>query len=718
VLVHLRLLALIALSSLAAVAGSAEGQPHGAAKKRRSPTLLVITLQVPNDKTPEWVCVVSRNECPASTLADRSCVSRPLGSVGMKAVQENGISNLLRNAGWKPAVEDARYLPTEMPGGLPTKMSDALSAIGHTDRNPDNVCEREGHDGCLPSVALHHYEHHGTFGGALTCGGNDSGSGRVLFLRLETNPVDTELAVTDVKVHGNVVNVVYAGTFADGSNTVVQTIGGDYAYSEETAVDIKRSVLLRLHPRCTKYVAELPGNVARISQVVVSGQTCMVPYQDSPRSLAVQVPYNASHGVDKMRVIYANGDVSEATWTESLPQVPFSLGVRTLRFSWRPPSGCLGDAWPKQPPLPRWSGHCPRATLTDIDRTCVLEPARENPPRSCDYTCEIPDHLDAHRLPLAVRFDRIRAIDESAPPASGRAPREILYSWTDKILHSGQRLDSSVDAEDRRLFLELDPSEWKQRAGDRIYSIRIVSPGGTWSQVEIDSTDRGEAPPRWFSFPAPGLRCPAQLRVAIFGTRSYREQAIDVERGTITLKRPQDYRRQIQPHFTGGPGFTWWSSEPITYGTAGLGFHWYPASPQALYVEVEGQVARTSFVGISRTDKPGERSRVMYSRFGVRLGYERWWFETMHLGAAAGVWMGVPFDHLEQVKVDTNGFSFTAEGTIAQSIGSPHVWLVAAPGLRLSENRNTYATDFVGQPTANPSRDTDVFVDFRLRVKL
>lgn len=515
---------------------------------------LVISLDVPEDRAPDWLCVVATESCKDAS----SCLAAELPDLGLEPHRD-----------WRFGFEAAA--PSRK---LPLPVDAALRALRRPELSDrDNLCSREDQNGCRPEVDLRQFRtvgtpaHPSSLSGRVVCGarpGTRSGTPepgkirRVAFIGLTFgDPLKDTSGIQEINFVGTTANVTFERPLSRETVTFAQVVGGDYAPSEASAIGDNENVLVKLRPRCSRFVAELPGHVAPIGAVSIRGESldlkCSAP-KTSSRTLALEVPYASTSDEKELTVELATvpASVSEARWTEALPPVPLRLGVRSLQFSWQRPIGCLADRWSEPTPADEktWSQSCPRATLSD---STICEVLSKDPPSpeaelpTCEYQCTIDARFDSPRLPIPVRFDRIRTKDAGART-------EIIYSWSDQVTFSGQTLTSTVAPIDRRVMLEFsNPFGWNDSWGDRIDAIQIAT-GRSSEQIDLTGRPPGQPLPRWISLATPGRTCSDRVRVTVIGTRPHDEKTFEVDRGRIALRQSLEFRSRAHGYVVLGGG--------------------------------------------------------------------------------------------------------------------------------------------------------------------
>jgi hypothetical protein len=569
--------------------------------------------------------------------------------------------------------------------------------------------------------------------------------------------------IQEVKFVGTTATINFERSLAKSTATLVQVLGGDYAASGSSAIGSNENVIVKLHPRCSHFIAEIPAHETLIESVSLdstsirgiavreakrlagatssrepqihgsapprNGLTCS-PEDKTWRTLSLEVPFTPVGEEKRLTVDVRVPDSSygtkwqtttnEARWTESLPPSPLKLGVRSIQFRWRRPVGCLAERWSE--PIPKlkdtpWNQSCPRATLSNSTVCSVISPEpRDNSSEqeACEYRCEIKATLDALTLPISVTFDRIRTNPTTRQP-------EVVYSWHDQIEYSGQELTSVVAPNDRRVMLEFqNPSDWKDRYGDKLDAIRIVS-GQSSNQLDLMGRDDDEVLPRWVSLPTAGRTCTDRVRVAVVGTRRYDEKTFEAKNGRVELTRPYDYRPHLLFYGLAGSGalFRHLTSNvrSATLGELGLGGQYDLGGPWSLDAEVTGQFTHTFYEGIELSDRQkSDFLTVSYLRFDVRGALEWWHHRRFGVAMSVGLGLGTPLGFADARIVGAVRFSTLVEAQpLIFTMFPRRLWFLAGTGFRLLEQHMDYVTDFTGSPTPNLERDPQWYVFLRFR---
>ncbi len=586
---------------------------------------------------------------------------------------------------------------------------------------------------------------------------------RVVFLALTL--LDPQFHIQELEYRSDTLTV----KLDHGSPTTAQirVMGGDYAIGETTVSGTHQNLPVKLRPRCALFNAEVPSNAARIASVSLSspslnaiaaqgpGPRCSAGGSDtasSPRTrsenaadscpdltcvpdnqtshrIPIALPVTAAIEEKRLVVTYDTSPptTSEVRWSEAEPPVPLRLGLRSIRFSWRPPVGCLADRWAEPAPATAWTQSCPRATLSGATECNVREPlssAGRAARATCEYHCVVKDGLPSPNLPIPVTFDRARA-HVAEPPSSQPAPdEEVLYSWHDQLGFSGQELTSVVAPADRRVMLEFaDRSQWEDRLGDKIDAIRVSS-GQSTTQFDLRDRYHPEVPPRWVSLPSAGRTCSDRVRIAIVGTRHYEEASLEAKDGRIELAHPYEYHRSVVPYglFGGGQLFRhpFSNARSAAFGDLGLGAQFALPGRDwrawSIDLEATGQLTHTFYEGIELSDRQkADFTAVSYLRFDLRIALEWWLMRHVGVAVALGAGLGTPLDAGDAHLVGALRTSALFELQPVFTMFPRRLWLMPGAGCRGLENHADYHTDFIGSPTPRTESDLQCYLFLRFR---
>lgn len=483
---------------------------------------------------------------------------------------------------------------------------------------------------------------------------------------------------------------------------------------------------MKLHPRCSRLLAEVPAHAALIESVTITRSGGPSPLTEckaaSPgsRTVVIEMPYTSASDEKVMTVSYATkpeATTSEIRWTDPLPPAPLRLGVRSLQFTWHRPPSCLAERWKQATPAAeraKWSRSCPRTTLADFTSCDLIsdEPSDDRELDACEYRCKVDDNLDALALPIAVRFDRVRRNPSTAQS-------EIIYSWNDHVGFSGQQLTSVVTPVDRKVMLEFDdPSAWLGQEGDQLDAIRVVS-GQSADQLDLTRDDGKEGPSSWVSLSTPGRTCTDRVRLAIFGTRKYDEKTFEVKHGHIELTQPYDYRPRLRGYALLGAGVIYrnFPKDGTPLADLGLGAQYDLGGPSSINLELAGQVAQTFYQGIELPGRPSSNLiSVPYLRFDLRTEFERWLSRRFGIAMGFGGGLGTPMRFSDSHIVGTIRLSAVLEAQpIVLTMLPRRVWFIMGVGARLFEEHIDYKTDFTGTPTPDLDHHAQGYAFLRFR---
>jgi hypothetical protein len=640
--------------------------------------------------------------------------------------------------------------------GLPVEIKDALLTLIQRPL-PKKSCGDEDHEACVPELDLREVGSKGPsveaeFPGQIMCtsrrgtrssnhddgraGRRDAAVGRerVAFMALTFNkPIQAVGQV--VQLFGTTATIrIDSPRFPDKRmpphaelRAMVRMVGGDYATSESSTFISSEPVPVRLHPRCHRAVAEVPAHAVPIESISleVTGAkpaTC-TPEDTGAGSIPLVLPFSPG-GEKQLVATYQTTPptTAEARWSGSMPPWPLRLGVHSIQFSWRRPVGCLADQWSELVPriegMPvTWTESCPRATLPYATECSVTEQRSNGDVTACEYHCEARGTL--LQLPIPVTFDRVRVRPHAQQPRE-----EVLYSWRDQVESMGHELTSVVAPADRRVMLEFaDPSDWKDRFGDQIDAIKVVS-GQSTTQLDLRAPDRADVPPRWVSLPSAGRTCSDRVRVAVTGTRHYNETTFEVTEGRIELRNPSRYRPNLLFYGLAGAGellrHPFSNARSAAFADLGLGGQVDLGGSWSLNVEVIGQLTHTFYEGIElSTQRAADFTAVPYLRFDLR-GAVEWWYSRRLGGAVAvGVGLGTPLDSSDAHLVGALRLSMPWEvQPVFVALLPRRLWFLPGLGCRTLEKHADYRTDFIGTPTTYFEKDWQCYLFFRLRAAL
>lgn len=769
----MRLIPCVALGGLWCAIATTDA--HAQARAADPITTLRISLDVPEERAPDWLCILTTVEChPATNCPDAANLPQFVSLLKKRGRKHYGFSSP------PPSIDK-----------LPPRVGAALRALARP-TGPDQTCDREHPEACppcsredtgacAPELDLRPLDQAGVTAagrtklrGQIVCGGPQSAAGaagdddfsgkpvlagsftnrRVAFVALMfRDQIWDGAGIQAVKRVGTRATITFDRPILSSRIRFLQVLGGDYTASLSSELEIDQRVTLALRPRCTHVVAEVPAHtatapIASISLAINSlgasehGDpgpprapdllTCRPDHADA-RTIPLELPLTSPSDEKRLIVTYGTpqATTSDVRWVGAAPPTPLKLGVRSIQFRWQRPIGCLAERWGEPTPAPKpvqWTASCPKATLSGLPPCEVIShepPAGGAELEACEYRCEIGDSLEPLLLPVPVTFDRIRAAPSSGWSAGGQP--EVVYSWHDQLEAAGQELTSVVAPADRRVMVEFgDPSAWKDRAGDKIDAIEVAS-GSSSNRLELMGRSQGDVPPRWVSLPTAGRMCTDRVRVAISGTRHYEAKTFDVKGGRIELTRPYDFRPHWMSYGLLGTGsqFRHMTSNvrSATFGDLGLGFQreldglsWFDLA-WSLDVEVIGQLTHTLYEGIELPGGPqSDFLPVAYLRFDGRVALEAWYLRRFGFAVAMGGGFGTPLDAGDARVVGITQKSGLVEAQpLIFTMFPGQLWFIVGGGLRLGEQHMNYTTDFTGSPAPIRERDLQAYVFLRLR---
>lgn len=684
-------------------------QGASAAKSQR----LIVSLDVPADQSPEYLCIVSES---------RSC---PQGS-------EDSNGDLIREADCATReladLQDIGSLPADLSvGDVPIAAPQKQAAVRHYKNHSEtvrldsvliaalqNASQRESamcderHEGCTARVRLSAFEK----SGRIICGRDgavipSAHNGRVAIVSLSYHEGEARSGVQRVELHGTNATLFLQQELAASNFAFAQVIGGDYAFSTVSSIGTNERIVVALHPRCTLFGAELPRRpvVAPLAQARIyldswgskndSKRIAQCIPNGSGTTLPINIPYIENPGTKRLIVhVAGNRDPIglEATWSGPIPPSTLKLAHRNFEFEWR--RSCLAGEWPASEPSTRdatWSARCPRATVEGVS-VCSIVDQGDNK-SFCKYRCNIAESIPALLLPVDIEFDRVRSQGDQD---------QIVYSWHDTVSFSGQELRSFVAPSERMITLEFaDPTSWQDRAGDTLDAVRVTAPSGSRETIDLTTPGDRELLPSWIPISAPNITCSSRVSVSIFGASSYSERSFAVAGGRVVLGRPQGLRSRWHPMFMAGGGVLGIPRERSSalyiprrgtpYVTVGGVAEMYLDSlPAAVEFRALFDVSKTTF-GICPDETCSHDTtlgRAWYGRanFGASLF---WWVSRrLHAGAGVALGVGVPLFDDDISDVGSVRFSFVTELIDLQARLGRNAWLDAAFGIRWGEEHN------------------------------
>jgi hypothetical protein len=321
-------------------------------------------------------------------------------------------------------------------------------------------------------------------------------------------------------------------------------------------------------------------------------------------------------------------------------------------------------------------------------------------------------------MPITVRFERVRRqlVRPKPPSTKLEFPETIVYSWQDQVLYSGQELRSSVPLADRRLLVEFkDPVAWRDVGGDTLDAVRLVV-GNDSQQIEMSEPGIASIPPFWTAIPTPGRTCADRMRLAVFGSRVYREKTVEIENGRVLLERPEHYRAHNWPYFTVGAGIQWYDFPRFgqTYGELGFGVSINLQGFRKISFNGEGALSLSQTL-YGPLGQPNDLEPVTYFRAAARGSIEIWHKEGRHSFVGLGGGFGVPLNPGDNSRAGFGSWSWLAEGGGVIRLGRRFA-LVFTGGLRFHENRYEFESDFLGAPSAKKINSIQPYTSVRLRI--
>ncbi len=697
---------------------------------------LSVKLEVHAGESPQFLCVVAdRPSCEpkafdGDTLSNEQyCRTRRL----LDFASMLRIEHPTEDSGFSP-LGPAMFADSQTSLQSRLILVAALHALA---RPPSQKCE-ETHSACAPRIDLHGFlDAYDVPSGHIICGHDEASStGRVAILSLKFH--EKNIPVSGITLHGTNATLILEDRLDVKNPAFVQVIGGHYAASAQSVSSTFDRVTIAMQSRCTRLVAELPPQLPKPIQSVVltagSQATEALAGKDGQarpaqcvsdeygERMPIQIPYNTASRRTTMSVTTASSDgmdtaTFEASWSDELPS-KLRLTVRSLEFSWH--RDCLSGTWPERAPEAQheWSASCPRATIAEAGAPCRLMRDEAN---VCHYRCTAARGTPPFPLPVKVQFDRIRASTsiEAEATSSDHPGEEVVYSWGDMIHVAGEHLHSFAAPHDRRLFLELTPPElWADHAGDVYDEVRTVLPNGTAQSVELTRTRSGERLP-WYEITAPNIACTDRVRIAIFGSHVYNEHTYSARGGRIVLSDPAGNRSHLNLWVTTGFGATE-QRLPSPKGdfelTGLLGGHFEQYAWIGAYeIGAIAQVTQTGAVRVNAAGTVSTIDEIPFVRLDLVHGYEFWVVPNLHLGAAAGVGIGVPMFNDDQAVVGFGRPSFVAEANarirLARRLGS---WSEITAGVRLGEAHRVLPAPGVVTPSYL-IRPAQLYFTWRLR---
>lgn len=707
---------------------------------------LIVSLDVPADQAPEYLCIVSESRsCPDGSedsngklIHEADCATREISDL-----QDVGSLPADLSLGDVSITAPERQTVVRRYNNRSETVSlgfDLIGALQSLSRPARAMCD-EMHEGCSPKVRLSAFEK----SGRIICGRDSSitpsaHNGRVAIVALSYHEGESRSGVQKVELHGTSATLFLQHELAASNFAFAQVIGGDYAFSARTSIGTNERIVVALHPRCTLLGVELPRHsvatpLAKVSISLDAWGTNPAPVNIAVctpnmrgNTLPLSIPYMESPGTKRL-IVSAGMDQSplvlEATWSGALPPSSLGLAHRRFEFVWR--RDCLSGAWPASERSSRdasWNARCPRAAVEGLPGCVIIDQPDES---LCRYRCEVADSIPAVLLPLRVQLDRMRAQGDQD---------EVVYSWRDTVLFAGQELRSFVAPAERAVALEFaDPTSWQDRGGDTLNSVRITAPGGSVERVDLTSQGGRELLPPWIPVATPNITCSSRLRVTISGASSYGERSFAVAGGRVVLDDPHRFRPHWHPRLMIGVGTLAVPSEPTSalfvprhsapYATiGGVAEMYIDALPAAIEFRALLDITKTNFFDCLEKSCLRDESthgRAWYTRSNFGASFLWWMARRLHIGAGLALGVGVPLFEEDMENVGPLRLSFVTELIDLQARLGDNAWLDVAVGVRWGEEHNYFINTnptFDGQfsVTLDPVRYSSPFITTRIRL--
>ena len=689
---------------------------------------LYVTLGVARADAPTFVCVVS-------DVADRNARS-------IAALQDAGRVVIRGTDASFPAV-------SRPPTNRATTFDNALEALARS-AGRGGPCSEPWISACQPTMTT------STLSTAdesfITCGRGGTATGPVLILQLlQPQLARDHAAVHEVEVNGATITLDLAAPVVSDDYSI-EVIGGNYAPSTAEFATAKWHTLIALQPLCSLHTIGLPPipgfHVEQITMTrtllhpgagispVTEPDTCKpddgnqigiaLPYSKAPEEKALRIELAATPTAASISPPNRPAPIALAShWTSVNPPATIDLQFLAVDFRWH--RDCLTGRWQDSPgsapasATPTWSPSCPRATLASSGRECIVQSPLD--PRdaasTCRYHCDLA--TSPTRLPAEIQFERVRVHDDMSSP-------EVLYAWRDTLHTLDEELRSFPPAIDHKLVVDFAPNDvWRSDRGNMLNEFRVVLPTGSIANVEI----AGGAPVSWASLSAPGLACSDNVRIAVFGERVYDETPVHVSSGQLAIGPPETYSRPWHTWASVGVG----GLDPLDdvagislrrsekFVSAGLELERYLGrSPFTLGASLAGQLSQLGYGQLVDPTPPMRATTfkpLLFQRNDVRASVGYWYAQNLHFALAAGFGWGFPVHFEDRDKVGTWRFSGTGEAMLhLRATPGGRAWLVLAGGTRFAERREYFTTDFIGDAGSIPHRSVQVYIEFRLRVRL
>jgi hypothetical protein len=524
--------------------------------KAKPEAKIVVSLDVPSDSVPQYVCVVT-----SGGGCEGDC--RDLQAVTTKYLARSNETLTVKNL---PTAENA--------GTLPMGISGALQALGRRDTS----C---GDSTCNPSIQLHEQSPQAlvtppapppALEGGLTCTQNvrNTGSQRVAVLSLDYHSGNAKVGVYRLELFGTELIVQLLHKSDPKDFAFLDGIGGDYK-SGATGSATRERAQLKLVPRCATYPLELPprkGNPNESVSVKLNDKAVALCPATASIPLSIQIPAESAGSQLDVSVKSTEKETSEereteryeASWSEPLPPRPLRLRTRMVELEWT--RHCLTGSIPDIPLRLRmttpaaesettWTDRCPRAELTVAGARCTVEVSEED---RCRYRCEAPkDEMPTFSLPTPIRFTREG--DQTITSNNQQHVEHVsVLAWNDTLTYAGQRLDSFVPAAERGIIVEYsDPAAWIGTARRPLERLEITRAGATGHTISLSSSKR----PNWELVAAPNASCSDAFDGSVRGWRYFLTRPIVRDQtGNLEVQDPDAFAARLHDlSFVFGGGF-------------------------------------------------------------------------------------------------------------------------------------------------------------------
>lgn len=666
---------------------------------------LIVTLDTPDEASPEIFCIIGEQECKQPRCSRLSDIAAAMSFHD------------------KVITFDATRLERPLENVLLGEALEALSPQSDASNGGGRQCGP-----CTPQATLVEYiGTHDRLRGHVTCTKNrrPTRSDRVAIAFLRFHKANVPAPMKELELLGNHLTVYFSKPVDPDDYEFLIGVGGDYLANTE-GLGTKERMVLPLHPRCTASTIALPPRVrppaAEALSATLDGEPvdrCVAAGADQ---VSVWLPYRRAGGIQTLRLAYASpkaSSIQEASWTGRTPPDLLTARHRQVELAWR--KDCLVGSLPATANAD-WSASCPRATLPAAGATCELL-GPDGP--YCRYRCAAPPGMPAFELPTPVRFDRLGLID------GGEIAK--AYGWEDTLRYAGQELTSFLPPDERKIIVELpDPAAWRSRPGNEIDRVEIQSSSGTRQSVSIRTS-----PPRWAILPVPNATCNEHFTVKVIGARTFdrKEQGLS-DAGNLVLDRPRRYRDVFHWVVVLGGGALLPQNQLVydterdlePYGSAGGGFELDFERPfsGAFEATLLYEPTRTSY-GVVRlpTDRGDRLARVPYHRIVAELAATLWGRNReWQLGLMGGAGFGGPMLG-DTEKVGTFR-SFVFAGALGRiKPWRMNAWIEVNAGTRWGEAHQFFGTGehgelipetFHGEPERTERRLVQLFGGLRMRI--